>query len=76
MTQQKVALVTGVSSGIGRATVILLADRGFRVFGTSRRPNAGNGLWGAMEVMPLDVRDEGSVRACIAAVLDRAPVTH
>src|SRR6266581_8994424 len=30
------ALVTGVSSGIGRETAGLLAEQGFRVFGTAR----------------------------------------
>ena len=33
-----VALVTGASTGIGRATAKALKDAGFRVFGTSRRP--------------------------------------
>ena len=32
-----VALVTGASTGIGRATAKALQDAGFRVFGTSRR---------------------------------------
>jgi NAD(P)-dependent dehydrogenase (short-subunit alcohol dehydrogenase family) len=32
-----VALVTGASSGIGRATAIALQAAGYRVFGTSRR---------------------------------------
>jgi NAD(P)-dependent dehydrogenase (short-subunit alcohol dehydrogenase family) len=31
MTEKKVALVTGVSSGIGRVTAQLLADRGSRM---------------------------------------------
>ena len=35
---QSVALVTGVSSGVGRATAAALAARGHRVFGTSRNP--------------------------------------
>ena len=39
MTREKTALVTGVSPGIGRATATLLSGRGFRVFGTMRRPN-------------------------------------
>jgi NAD(P)-dependent dehydrogenase (short-subunit alcohol dehydrogenase family) len=39
MRQEKVAPVTGVSSGIGRAIAGLLSRHGFRVFGTAR----GNG---------------------------------
>jgi NAD(P)-dependent dehydrogenase (short-subunit alcohol dehydrogenase family) len=37
MVKNQVAIVTGVSSGIGRETVLLLAERGARVFGTVRR---------------------------------------
>ncbi len=38
MTTQRTALVTGASSGIGRATAQMLLDRGHRVIGTSRNP--------------------------------------
>jgi NAD(P)-dependent dehydrogenase (short-subunit alcohol dehydrogenase family) len=37
---RKVVLVTGASSGLGRATAALLAGQGYRVFGTSRRVRA------------------------------------
>lgn len=35
MAQTKVAVVTGVSSGIGRATATVLAQRGFRGVGNN-----------------------------------------
>jgi len=72
MAGEKVVLVTGVSSGIGRATATLLAGRGFRVFGTMRRPSEADGRLGDVELVGLDVRDEESVRSCVRTVLDQA----
>ena len=65
MNRDKIALITGVSSGIGRATATLLSGRGFRVFGTMRRPGEPDGQLGTVEVIRLDVRDEESVRSCV-----------
>ena len=53
-------LVTGASSGIGQAIAQLLTERGFNVFGTSRKPTG--------KLIPLDVRSDESVRACIERV--------
>src|SRR3989442_2689370 len=72
MIDKKVALVTGVSSGIGRATAALLSRRGFRVFGTMRKPSEINGPLEGVELVRLDVRDEESVRSCLRTVLDQA----
>lgn len=60
-------VITGVSSGIGWATAKLLLDRGFRVFGSVRKPADADRLgaeFGA-NFMPLlfDVTDEAAVRA-------------
>src|SRR4029450_7493812 len=68
---RRVVLITGASSGIGRATAELIAARGYRVFGGVRapattRPGAG------VELMPLDVRDEASAKACVDEVRSRA----
>jgi len=72
MTQEKVALVTGVSSGIGRATATLLSERGFRVFGTMRKSSETDAQLGNVKVVRLDVRDAESVRSCLRTVLDQA----
>src|SRR3989449_1777981 len=53
-------LVTGASSGIGQAIAQLLTERGFNVYGTSRKPTG--------KLIPLDVRSDDSVRACIDRV--------
>jgi NAD(P)-dependent dehydrogenase (short-subunit alcohol dehydrogenase family) len=71
MTQEKVVLVTGVSSGIGRATAALLSNRGFRVFGTMRRPGEANGRLENVELVQLDVRDGESVASCLRTVHDK-----
>ena len=44
MIQRKVALVTGVSSGIGQATAARLLERGFRTFGTLLETSADTGF--------------------------------
>lgn len=69
MTQRKVALVTGVSSGIGVAISSLLSKRGFQVFGTMRKPDQTAGTLKDIEVVRLDVCDEESVRSCVQTVL-------
>ena len=68
MTDQKIVLITGASSGIGRATAELLASRGYRVFGTARDPDTVAPVRG-VELLPLDVRDDASVASSVEAVL-------
>jgi len=69
--EKKVALVTGVSSGIGLATATMLLARGFRTFGTIRPTSRADELPQSLEVVQLDVRDEASIRAAVRAVHER-----
>mgnify|MGYP000906154189 FL=1 len=70
MTPPKVVLITGASSGIGRFTAHHLAQRGWRVFGGVRRPEAIGGLPG-VEPLRLDVTDDASVSAAVDAIVER-----
>src|SRR5262245_21558725 len=68
---RRVVLITGASSGIGRATAESLAARGHRIFGGVRAPGTTRPL-ADIELVPLDVRDEASAKACVDEVRSRA----
>src|SRR5712675_832274 len=60
-------LVTGASSGIGQSIGRLLAERGFTVFGTARKPDSAKRE--PFTMLALDVRSDESVRACVEQVI-------
>jgi NAD(P)-dependent dehydrogenase (short-subunit alcohol dehydrogenase family) len=70
MKPPAVVLVTGAGSGIGEATATLLADLGYRVFGTSRDGRSPPGAPYAM--LPLELSSDESVERCVRSVLDAA----
>ena len=67
----RAVLITGCSSGIGRATAEHLAQRGQTVYATARRLDSIRDLEGrGCRLLALDVCDEESMRAAVAAVED------
>jgi NAD(P)-dependent dehydrogenase (short-subunit alcohol dehydrogenase family) len=65
---KRVAIVTGGSSGIGRATALLLARCGARVFAADLHPRAANAeLFGPLNIVEVacDVRRDDQVRGLI-----------
>src|SRR3954467_9250853 len=77
MTSSKTILITGASSGIGRATAVRLADEGHTVFAAARRldrlAQLARETAGSVIPIELDVRDPDSVRKAVEAVADVAP---
>ncbi|MPZ82131.1 MAG: SDR family NAD(P)-dependent oxidoreductase [Actinophytocola sp.] len=65
----RTVVVTGASSGIGRATARGFAGRSWRVFGTSRRDRPDEH---GVTMLRLDVRSQDSVASCVDEVLRRA----
>jgi NAD(P)-dependent dehydrogenase (short-subunit alcohol dehydrogenase family) len=65
----RVVLITGCSTGIGRATAERLAERGHTVYATARRLESIADLEEkGCRTLALDVTDEESMRAAVAAV--------
>jgi NAD(P)-dependent dehydrogenase (short-subunit alcohol dehydrogenase family) len=65
----KAVLITGCSSGIGRATARRLAAHGWTVYATARRPESIADLEAAgCRTLALDVTDEDSMVAAVRAI--------
>lgn len=65
--ESKIAIVTGASSGIGAATAELLADSGYKVYGTSRKgAQSGQRKY---KMIALDVNSDESVEAAMKEVI-------
>ncbi len=63
---KKVALITGVAGGIGKATALLFADSGWHVIGVARRQT--DSLPGVHRLIRADVSDESQSQQVFAEV--------
>lgn len=68
----RVAVVTGAGSGIGRATTIALAEAGARVLGVGRRKGALEATARShsnIAILPLDICEDGAPRTLLSPPL-------
>ena len=65
--KSKIAIVTGASSGIGEATAELLANSGYKVYGTSRK--GAQAAQRPYKMIALDVNSEESIEAALKEVI-------
>lgn len=71
MSNSKVVVVTGVSSGIGRAAAQRFAEKGCRVFGTVRNTAKAQAISG-VTLIEIDIRDEASIERGIQTIIAQA----
>jgi len=64
---QRVVLITGGSSGIGKSVGEFLSEKGYKVYGTSRNPQNVQGS--KIPLVAMDVRDAQSIKAAVAQVI-------
>ncbi|KAB1503119.1 SDR family oxidoreductase [Corynebacterium sp. 320] len=64
-TGRRVAVVTGATSGIGKAAASSLSDAGFHVIGTSRNPDSVSDRHPGVHYVALDLSDPDSIEACV-----------
>lgn len=77
--KSKVVLITGASSGIGRAAAEYLMKKGFHVYGTSRKASGNieesedsDALTGGFfKMISMDVTDEESVDKAVNSVIEK-----
>jgi NAD(P)-dependent dehydrogenase (short-subunit alcohol dehydrogenase family) len=67
--RSRAVLITGCSSGIGRATALRLGRAGWRVYASARRPDSLADLADAgLRTLALDVTDEDSMRTAVERI--------
>ena len=70
--KKRVALVTGASAGIGKATALRLKEAGYIVYGAARRIEKMKELENkGIHILTLDVSNNESIESCINEIMTK-----
>ncbi|MGA9590527.1 MAG: SDR family oxidoreductase [Salegentibacter sp.] len=69
-SSQKVVLITGGSSGIGKSIAEYLVDKNYKVYGTSRNPSKLDPL--TFPLVALDVTKKETITSAVAQIIEEA----
>lgn len=73
MLTQQIVLITGCSSGIGRALAVEFASQGHRVIASARRPDSIADLTAqGIETAQIDVTDTASIKDAVETIIAAA----
>jgi short-subunit dehydrogenase len=68
----KIALITGASSGIGESAALLLKNEGYTVYGAARRTEMMQHLTNnGIKILPLDITNDDSIIKCVNTILEK-----
>ncbi|MDF2698637.1 MAG: short-chain dehydrogenase/reductase [Haloplasmataceae bacterium] len=67
----KVALVVGASSGVGKEIAGYLLNEGYKVYGTSRKATFPSFFEDKLQMIPLDVTNEESIKKAVDFIIER-----
>ena len=67
---RKIVLVTGASSGIGKAIADLLVEKKYVVYGTSRNPGKYSSILN-FPLLNLDVSNKNSIKLLVKKIIDK-----
>jgi len=65
----KIVLITGISSGFGKATSLILSGKGYIVYGISRKSK--DDLSAPIKVLQADVTDAASVARAVKTIIEK-----
>jgi len=68
--EQKIVLITGGSSGIGKSIGLFLKSKGFTVYGTTRNLRKHTDFT-AFDLLELDVREPNSINNAVTSLLQK-----